>query len=193
MESCVHAVQSKHLSLENLPKPSVDTGAGLERCVSLVQGKKSVFEIDLFLNLIQHIEEIAKVKYNPHDEKRGPAFRVISDYLRTLSFAIADGAQPSNVERGYVLRKILRRAVRYGKILGFEEPFLAKILPGLIHLMGSDYKELVVAKDRIAEIITAEEEAFFRTLKRGGNILSQIIEESQVHNKEISAVDAFKL
>lgn len=185
--------RKKDRSLEKLPKPSVDTGAGLERVVSLIQKKTSVFEIDLFLSLIKHIEDVAKVSYDVNDTKKAPAFRVIADHLRTLSFAIADGAQPSNVERGYVLRKILRRAVRYGKILGFEEPFLAKVLPGLIDTMGKDYKELVISQGRIAEIVTTEEEAFFRTLKRGGNILSQIIEVSKEHNKEISGQDAFKL
>lgn len=178
---------------EPLPKPSIDTGAGLERVVSLVQGVDSVYETDILLSIIHAIEEESGITYDLKDTKRSPAFRVIADHLRTLSFAIADGAQPSNVERGYVLRKILRRAVRYGKQLGFEEPFLARILPRLIETMGQDYKELVIAQNRIAEIVTVEEEAFFRTLKRGGNILNQIIDSSRAHQKEISATDAFKL
>lgn len=178
---------------EKLPKPSIDTGAGLERVASLIQEVDTLFETDILLGIIQTIEEEAKIKYDLKDERRAPAFRVIADHLRSLSFAIADGAQPSNIERGYVLRKILRRAVRYGKLLGFEEPFMARILPRLITEMGEDYKELAVSQNRIAEILTREEEAFFKTLKRGGNILSQIIESSTKHQKEISGSDAFKL
>ncbi len=173
--------------LSALPKPSIDTGAGLERVMSLIQDKETVFETDIFLDLIHAIEKESKVSYSPSN---AAPFRVIADHLRCLAFAIADGAQPSNVERGYVLRKVLRRAVRYGKMLGFEKPFLAKILPTLISSMGPDYKELVVAKDKIAEILTLEEESFFKTLRRGGNILSQIIESSK---GEISGADAFKL
>ena len=98
---------------------------------------------------------------------------MIADHIRSLAFAIADGAQPSNVERGYVLRKLLRRAVRYGRMLGIQEPFLAKVLPRLVELMGDDYPELKTSESRIGELLTHEEEAFFRTLKRGGNILNQ--------------------
>jgi len=180
--------------LEPLPKPSIDTGAGLERVMSLIHNTPSVFETDILRSLIDQVEQVSGIKYDLADTKRYPAFRVVADHLRTLAFAIADGAQPSNVERGYVLRKILRRAVRYGKtFLGFEEPFLAKILPRLITEMGQDYKELVSAEKRIAEIVTAEEEAFFRTLKRGGGMLNQIIEASKAHSSEISGKDAFKL
>lgn len=177
----------------SLPRPSIDTGAGLERVVSLIQETPSVFETDILRGIISAIEDASKIKYDLADEKRAPAFRVIADHLRSLSFSIGDGAQPSNVERGYVLRKILRRAVRYGKILGFEEPFLAGLLPRLTDLMGKDYKEIVIAAPKIAELLTREEEAFFKTLKRGGNILNQIIETSRAHAKEISGHDAFKL
>lgn len=180
-------------TLDPLPKPSIDTGAGLERVMSLIQNKETVFETDIFMQLIAAIEALSKVTYNPEDSVKAPAFRVIADHLRCLAFAIADGAQPSNVERGYVLRKVLRRAVRYGKMLGFEKPFLAQLLPTLVAVMGPDYKELVVAKDKIAEILTLEEESFFRTLRRGGNILNQIIETSKESAKEISGMDAFKL
>ncbi|MCL4552937.1 MAG: alanine--tRNA ligase, partial [Candidatus Marsarchaeota archaeon] len=119
-----------------------------------------------------------------------PAFRVIADHLRSLSFAIADGAQPSNTDRGYVLRKILRRAVRYGRQLGFEEPFLGKLLGDLLGVMGDPYQELRKAQTRIEEILTREEEAFFKTLRRGGNILSRVIQES---TQVISGDDAFLL
>jgi len=180
-------------NLQPLPKPSIDTGAGLERIISLKLNVDSVFETDVLSSLIKSIEEVSGVPYDYHNQKLGPAFRVIADHLRCLAFAIADGAQPSNVERGYVLRKVLRRAVRYGRMLGIEEPFLAKILPRLVEAMGSDYVELEKGKHRISEILTMEEEAFFRTLHRGGNILNQIIERAQSHQKLISGEDAFKL
>lgn len=176
-----------------LPKPSIDTGAGLERVMCLIQGKDNVFDTDVLRSLIARIEEISGIAYLPENEMQASAFRVIADHLRCLAFAIADGAQPSNVERGYVLRKVLRRAVRYGKLLNFQKPFLADVLSRLVDVMGKDYKELIVSKERIAEIATLEEEAFFRTLKRGGNMLNQIIEESKAHKSEISGQDAFKL
>ncbi|MCB1083433.1 MAG: alanine--tRNA ligase, partial [Simkania sp.] len=123
-----------------------------------------------------------------------PPFHVIADHIRALAFAIADGAQPSNTERGYVLRKILRRAVRYGRLLGFNHPFLANLLPTLVETMGDDFHELKSAKDQIGEILTLEEESFFRTLRRGGNILSGIIDKGKESSrKEISGEDAFKL
>jgi alanyl-tRNA synthetase len=172
-----------------LPKPSIDTGAGLERVVSLKMGVDSVYETDILRALIGKVEEISGKKYNGHD----PAFRVIADHLRTLAFAIADGVQPSNLDRGYVLRKVLRRAVRYGRQLGFEDPFLAKVYPGLIEAMGQDYPELKSAKNRIEEILTLEEEAFLKTLKRGGALLGQIVEKAQKGKHEISGDDAFKL
>jgi len=180
-------------SMLALPKPSIDTGAGLERIISLRMNVDSVFDTDVLRSLIAQVENISGITYNFNDKKLGPAFRVIADHLRCLSFAIADGVQPSNVDRGYVLRKVLRRAVRYGRMLGLEEPFLAKVLPRLIETMGRDYPELTKGQSRIAEILTSEEEAFLRTLKRGGNMLGQIIEQAQKHGKKISGDDAFKL
>ncbi len=177
--------------LTPLPKQSIDTGSGLERVVALKMGVENVFETDILGELIRETERITGKKYE-QDSELGPAFHVIADHLRSLAFAIADGAQPSNVDRGYVLRKLLRRAVRYARMLGVQDPFLAKILPRLVDLMGDDYHELRTAEHRIAEILTLEEEAFLRTLKRGGNILNKIIFEAQ-KNKEISGEDAFKL
>lgn len=179
--------------MEPLPKPSIDTGAGLERVISLKMDVDSVFETDILRSLIAQAEQISGITYSPEDQGRGPAFRVIADHLRCLAFAIADGVQPSNVDRGYVLRKVLRRAVRYGRTLGMEEPFLAKILPRLISAMGQDYPELQKAQSRIAEILTTEEEAFIRTLRRGGNLLNSIIDHAETHKKKISGDDAFKL
>lgn len=177
---------------EPLPKPSIDTGAGLERIVSLKMGVDSVFETDVLGSLITRIETVSGIPYHIQDT-HAPAFRVIADHLRCLAFAISDGVQPSNIDRGYVLRKVLRRAVRYGRLLGINRPFLADILPQLISTMGPDYPELMKGQERIAEILTIEEENFIRTLKRGGNILNQVIEKAQATNQLISGNDAFKL
>lgn len=177
--------------LHPLPKKSVDTGAGLERIISLKMNVDSLFETDIFRSLIAEVENLSGKSYDPA-AANGPAFRVIADHVRTLAFAIADGVKPSNIERGYVLRKILRRSLRYGRQLGLEKPFLGDLLPRLIDLMGTDFPELGSAKGMIAEVMTQEEENFLRTLKRGGNILNQIIANS--HNSgQISGEDAFKL
>jgi alanyl-tRNA synthetase len=176
-----------------LPRPSIDTGAGLERVLSLKMGVDSVFETDILRGLINQVEIVSGVPYNQHDPVKSPAFRVIADHLRCLAFAIADGVQPSNLDRGYVLRKILRRAVRYGRQLGMENPFLAQMMPRLLKEMGDDYPELIKSEHRIAEILTLEEESFIRTLRRGGNMLNQIMERSVSHAKVISGDDAFKL
>lgn len=178
-----------------LPRPSIDTGAGLERCVALMQGVDSVFETDILRAIIDAFSKQVKI---PYDSKKHPetaaAFNVIADHLRSLSFAIADGAQPSNLDRGYVLRKILRRAVRYGRQLAdLERPFMADLLPILIEQMGADYPELVAAQNRIAEVLTVEEESFQRTLRRGQNMLGGIIEVATRHGRHITGDDAFKL
>lgn len=177
--------------LQPLPKKSVDTGVGLERVVSLVMQVETLFETDILRKLIGEVERISGIKYDRHSENAA-AFRVIADHLRSLAFAIADGVQPSNIERGYVLRKVLRRAVRYGRQLGLEKPFLAGLFPPLMEMMGKDYPELKTSEERICEILTLEEEGFLRTLKRGGNILNQIIADSKA-KKLISGEDAFKL
>jgi alanyl-tRNA synthetase len=173
--------------LELLPNPSIDTGSGLERVVSLVQETTSIFETDIFRNLISKVEELSGKNYQG---ALIPAFRVISDHLRCLAFAISDGVQPSNLDRGYVLRKVLRRAVRYGRQLGLEKPFLATLLPTLVKEMSEEYKELKINQNRIAEIMTIEEENFIRTLQKGGNRLHLIIEKSK---SNISGDDAFLL
>jgi alanyl-tRNA synthetase len=181
-------------ALNPLPKKSIDTGAGLERIVSLKLGVESLFGTDILRSLIAQVEQVSGKKYDEKDAHLASAFHVIADHIRSLSFAIADGAQPSNVERGYVLRKLLRRAVRYGRILGMQQPFLAQILPRLVDEMGHDYRELSASQKRIAEVLATEEEAFIRTLKRGGNILSSIIDKAEhSEQKNISGEEAFKL
>lgn len=176
-----------------LPKQSIDTGAGLERVVSLKMGVEDVFQTDILRGLIAQTENISNKKYNPENKELAPAFHVIADHIRSLAFSIADGVQPSNTDRGYVLRKILRRAVRYGKMLGLQRPFLAELLPRLTASMGDDFPEIKQGEARIAEILTLEEEAFIRTLQRGGNILNHVIDLSRTSSKKISGEDAFKL
>jgi alanyl-tRNA synthetase len=173
-----------------LPKQSIDTGAGLERVVSLRMGVDNVFLTDVLRSLIARVEEISHTKYDPAHPN--PAFHVIADHIRSLAFAIADGAVPSNVDRGYVLRKILRRAVRYGRMLQLQRPFLADLLPRLLETMGDDYPELKKSSSHIAELLTIEEESFIRTLQRGGNLLAQSIEGSRSKGV-IGGDDAFKL
>ncbi|MDP1834507.1 MAG: alanine--tRNA ligase [Chlamydiales bacterium] len=180
-------------TMERLPKPSIDTGAGLERVVSLQMDVESVFETDVLRSLIAQVENITGLPYKGIEDANAPAYHVIADHLRCLAFAIADGAQPSNVDRGYVLRKVLRRAVRYGRTLGLDRPFLGDVLPRLVADMGEDYPELKAAQHRITEILAVEEEAFLRTLRRGGNILNQIIQGAHKQGNQISGDDAFKL
>jgi alanyl-tRNA synthetase len=180
--------------LEKLPNQSIDTGSGLERVISLKMGVDTVFGTDIMQHLIRNVEKISHQKYTPTNLDLAPAFHVISDHIRSLSFAIADGAVPSNVDRGYVLRKILRRAVRYGKRLHLNEPFLAKLVPSLVDVMGDDYPELKSSQSKIQEILTLEEENFHRTLKRGGNILTSIIDKALLNpKKELIGEDLFKL
>lgn len=176
--------------LTPLPNQSVDTGAGLERLAMLKMGVDNVFETDIFQAIIHSLEKICHQTYK--DSLNQPAFHVIADHLRCLSFAIADGAVPSNIERGYVLRKILRRAIRYGKQLDFNAPFLGKLVPTLVEQMGSDYPELKQSERRIQEIFFEEETAFFRVLQKGGQLLQHVIKNS-VAKKMISGEDAFKL
>ncbi len=171
-----------------LKKPSIDTGMGLERIAALKQGVDNVFSIDLFQNLIKHAEPILGKKYTDHQV----AFHVIADHIRSLSFAIADGAILSNVDRGYVLRKILRRAVQFGRRLGANDPFLYKMVTPLVHEMGETYPELIKEKKHIEEMILNEEEAFLRTLKRSGGLLQKAFEEAKPQNLLEGSV-AFKL
>ncbi len=180
-------------TMEPLPKQSIDTGAGLERVVSLRMDVDSVFQTDILRSLINQVEQLSGLVYDEKNVHQAPAFHVIADHIRSLSFSIADGVQPSNTDRGYVLRKILRRAVRYGRQLGMQKPFLAQVLPRLVSEMAEDFPELKAAESRIAEILTLEEEAFIRTLQRGGHLLGQVIERSRKTSQIITGEDAFKL
>ncbi|MDE3055486.1 MAG: alanine--tRNA ligase [Verrucomicrobiota bacterium] len=176
-----------------LPKPSIDTGAGLERVVSLRMGVENVFETDVLRALISEVERLSGTAYRKGDPRRAPPFHVIADHLRSLAFAVADGAQPSNIERGYVLRKLVRRAVRYGRELGLQKPFLADLLPCLVREMGEDFPEIKEAESRIGELLTLEEESFCQTLLRGGNLLQSIVDEASKTKRRIDGQEAFRL
>jgi len=166
-------------TLQLLPKKHIDTGMGLERLCMVLQGKKSNYDTDLFQPIIKSIEEITGFKYN-ENEKVDIAMRVIADHIRAVSFAIADGQLPSNVKAGYVVRRILRRAVRYYySFLHFNEPLLFKLIPSLIFVMGEQYPELEQQKNIIQRVIHEEELSFLKTLENGMKILDKIIEETK--------------
>ena len=156
--------------LEPLPARHVDTGMGFERIVAVLQGVPSNYDTDLFQPLLKKIDELSGVPYRSYD---GVAHRVIADHVRALSFAIADGALPSNEGRGYVLRRLLRRAARYGRTLNMHEPFIYKLVPVLVDTMGDAFPELKEKHQHIALVIKAEEESFGQTLDRGIQIFEQ--------------------
>ena len=181
-------------SLENLPNHHVDTGMGFERLCMAVQGKTSNYDTDVFTPIIDEISRLSGLKYGvSHDAD--VAMRVIADHLRTISFSITDGQLPSNVKAGYVIRRILRRAVRYGyTFLGQKQAFMYKLLPVLIENMGEAYPELNAQKTLIEKVIKEEEESFLRTLETGIRLLDKTMADTQASGKkEISGVDAFTL
>ncbi len=180
-------------SLEPLPKQNIDTGLGLERIASVLQGVPSDFETDLFLPIIQYTAQKANIAYQ---EKPGNdiALKVISDHIRALVFMISDGILPSNEGRGYVLRMLLRRAYRYGKVLGLNEPFLYDVAPQVITLMQNAYPELMEKDKKIYEMILTEEKRFQETLNLGLAILETYIQKLKRGNQKIlSGKDAFTL
>jgi alanyl-tRNA synthetase len=178
-------------SLEPLPSRHVDTGMGFERIVSVVQGKKSNYDTNLFSPIISKIEELCGKKYQ---EETGMPMRVIADHIRALSFATADGVMPSNEGKGYVIRKILRRAIRYGKRLGFDSPFLHSIVDVLSETMGEVFPEIRERKEMIKGLILSEEESFFKTLNRGLEKLDDIVKiAAQSKNKTIDGESIFML
>ncbi|MDY4482030.1 MAG: alanine--tRNA ligase [Candidatus Cryptobacteroides sp.] len=179
-------------SLELLPHRNVDTGMGFERLCMTLQGKKSNYDTDVFTGMIGKIEELSGKKYGS-DENVDVAMRVIADHIRAISFSIADGQLPSNVKAGYVIRRILRRAVRYGyTFLGFNEPFLCRLVGQLVDDMGEFYPEIAKQQTLIEKVIREEEMAFLRTLDRGIKLIESIIEKSS-DTKVIKGEDAFTL
>jgi alanyl-tRNA synthetase len=190
-------------SFVDLPAKHVDTGMGFERVVSMIQGTKGLtdfsenvkisnYETDVFRPIFDELERLTGKKYEStlpksaqnlsEQEKIDVAFRVIADHIRTLSFSIADGIRPSNEGRGYVLRRVLRRAVRYGRNLGLREPFLAKLVPVLGESMGEIFPEVVGQKTGIQTTLTQEEESFFRTLERGIELFEGFISFAQTRD-----------
>ncbi len=181
-------------SLEELPARNVDTGMGFERLCMIMQGKKSNYDTDVFQPTIQRISKLSGKVYG-EDEKCDVAMRVMADHLRAIAFSIADGQLPSNVKAGYVIRRILRRAVRYGyTYLGFNEPTLCKLVAGLVEQMGGQFAELKAQQTLIEKVIEEEETSFLRTLATGINLLDGVIARTKKEGKElISGKDAFEL
>jgi alanyl-tRNA synthetase len=181
-------------TLEALPQKHVDTGMGFERLCMVLQHKKSNYDTDLFKPLIREIAAMAGLKYGKK-KKHDVAMRVIADHVRAVSFSIADGQLPSNVKAGYVIRRILRRAVRYGySFLGYKEPFIFELVDVLVKIMGEAYPELVKQQKLITKVIKEEEAAFFRTLDKGMDIMNGIVKDTLDNNyRVISGKDAFSL
>ncbi len=181
-------------SLEELPARNVDTGMGFERLCMILQGKKSNYDTDVFQPTIGRIAALSGKRYG-EDAKADVAMRVIADHLRAIAFSIADGQLPSNVKAGYVIRRILRRAVRYGyTYLGFNEPTLCKLVAGLVAQMGGQFPELKAQQALIEKVIEEEEASFLRTLATGINLLDGVIARTKSEGGEaISGRDAFEL
>ncbi|WP_455255791.1 alanine--tRNA ligase [Porphyromonas sp.] len=181
-------------SLEPLPKRVIDTGMGFERLCMAMQGKTSNYDTDIFTPMIQAIATLTGIEYGA-DQKSDVAMRVIADHIRTIAFAITDGQLPSNAKAGYVIRRILRRAVRYGyTFLGRREAFMYSLLPVLIETMGDAYPELIAGRELIAKVMREEEESFLRTLETGIRLLDKQIEEAKKEGKTVlDGHDAFVL
>ncbi len=189
-------------SLIKLPKQHVDTGMGFERLVRVLQGKQSNYDTDVFMPLIHKIEELSSHRYNTHDEEKHKkqqliniAMRVVADHIRTISFSIADGQLPSNTGAGYVIRRILRRAIRYGyQTLNLKEPFMYRIVPTLAHQLGAAFPELNTQKLLIEKVIREEELSFYKTLEIGLKRIDQVcIDTNTAHKKVISGKIVFEL
>ncbi len=181
-------------ALEPLPAKVIDTGMGFERLCMTMQGKTSNYDTDVFQPIIQEIAKIAGKKYG-EDEKVDIAMRVVADHIRTIAFSITDGQLPSNAKAGYVIRRILRRAVRYGyTFLGLHESFMYRLMDVLCEVMGGAFPELIAQKDLIEKVVKEEEESFLRTLETGIKLLERTITEAEKKGlTEISGVDAFTL
>ncbi len=176
----------KREKYQELPHKNIDTGAGLERWACILQGVESNFETDLFKPIIDKIEELSGVLYNGE-----VAFKVIADHIKAVTFAISDGANFGNTGRDYVLRRLVRRSVRFGRTLGFNEPFLYKLVPTVVNVMGESYPELKKNSGEVAVYILDEEKLFFNTLEDGERRLKEIMKDD--NDKIISGYDAFRL
>ncbi|KUP05815.1 alanine--tRNA ligase [Bacillus coahuilensis p1.1.43] len=176
-----------------LPKKNIDTGMGLERMACVVQEVPTNFETDLFMPIIKEVEGISGVTYHPHSEE-ATSFKVIADHIRTVSFAIGDGALPSNEGRGYVLRRLLRRAVRFAKAIGINDPFMYKLVPVVAEIMVDFYPEVKEKIEFIQKVVKNEEDRFHETLNEGLAILSTVIENAKSEGSTvIPGSDVFRL
>lgn len=176
-----------------LPKKNIDTGMGLERMASVVQEVPTNFDTDLFMPIIHATEEIAGVKYRS-DKEKDVAFKVIADHIRTVTFAVGDGALPSNEGRGYVLRRLLRRAVRYAKQININRPFMFELVPVVGEIMNDFYPEVQTKAEFIAKVVKNEEERFHETLHEGLAILSEVIKKEKENGRTvIKGADVFRL
>lgn len=181
-------------TLEPLPQKVIDTGMGFERLNMVIQGKSSTYDTDIFTPVIKEIENLTGIKYG-NNEKTDVAIRVVADHLRTIAFSIADSQLPSNAKAGYVIRRILRRAVRYAyTFLDRKEAFIYNLVEVLVNEMGEAYPELIAQKDLIKKVIKEEEESFLRTLDNGIKLLDELIKKAkQQGTEEISGKEAFIL
>ncbi|HEL1828133.1 TPA: alanine--tRNA ligase [Streptococcus suis] len=177
---------------KELPNKNIDTGAGLERLAAIFQGAKTNFETDLFLPIIREVEKISGKTYDPDGDNM--SFKVIADHIRALSFAIGDGALPGNEGRGYVLRRLLRRASMHGQRLGITDPFLYKLVETVGNIMESYYPEVLEKRAFIEKIVKSEEESFARTIHTGSQFAEQLMDKLAAEGKsEIEGRDIFKL
>ena len=177
---------------KELPNKNIDTGAGLERFAAVIQGAKTNFETDLFMPIIREVEKISGKTYDPDGDNM--SFKVIADHIRALSFAIGDGALPGNEGRGYVLRRLLRRAVMHGRRLGINETFLYKLVPTVGQIMESYYPEVLEKRDFIEKIIKREEETFARTIDAGSGHLDHLLAQLKEAGQDtLEGKDIFKL
>ena len=181
-------------SLEPLPKKVIDTGMGFERLCMAVQGKKSNYDTDVFQPIISEVGKVCDCRYGENNDT-DVAMRVVADHIRTIAFAIADGQLPSNAKAGYVIRRILRRAVRYGyTFLGCRAAFLYKLVPALVDEMGGAYPELKAQQELITKVMKEEEDSFLHTLETGMKLIEKVMSDAKKNGaKEISGVDAFTL
>ncbi|HFH7168397.1 TPA: alanine--tRNA ligase, partial [Streptococcus agalactiae] len=177
---------------KELPNKNIDTGAGLERLAAVMQGAKTNFETDLFMPIIREVEKLSGKTYDPDGDNM--SFKVIADHIRALSFAIGDGALPGNEGRGYVLRRLLRRAVMHGRRLGINETFLYKLVPTVGQIMESYYPEVLEKRDFIEKIVKREEETFARTIDAGSGHLDSLLTQLKAEGKDtLEGKDIFKL
>lgn len=176
-----------------LPKKNIDTGMGLERLAAVVQGVRSNFEIDIFQPIMKMLTELSGHSYQPGQE-HAMAFNVIADHIRAATFAIGDGALPANEGRGYVIRRLIRRAVRFGKTLGLNSPFLYKLVAAVVEAMQDGYPELVEKQEFVERVIRIEEERFHETLDEGVSLLNSLIADLRAAGKDVlDGQDAFRL